>query len=95
MDVRIDLYDDPVAGACSVETVARPEGAASPTDLPGRSADIILDGRVARESARSLLFWPAVSSPAGTGRLARTDGIVLSYLYHPKDEAESAISSRG
>lgn len=88
MDVRIDLYDDADAGAFAVETLARPEGEASPADLPGLSADVSLNGGAAQGGARSLVFRPAVSSPVGTAPLARAGGMVSAYLYHPKDDAE-------
>lgn len=86
MDVRIDLYADAEAGACSLSVLALPEGLASVDDLPGRSADLILDGAPPKTSARSLTFATAVSSPLGTAVLAPPGRIFFAYLYHPIDE---------
>lgn len=86
MDVRIDLYPNRATGAYTLDVIARPEGLASPTDLPGQSADLILDGTPPRAEAHSISFTVAVPSPCSLTTLAQPGRVVLAYLYHPLDE---------
>jgi hypothetical protein len=86
MDVRLDLYPDGATGAYALEMIARPEGLASPHDLPGQSADLILDGTPPRAEAHSLSFTVAVPSPCDLTTLAQPGRVVLAYVYHPLDE---------
>jgi hypothetical protein len=86
MDVRLDLYPDGATGAYALEMIARPEGLASPHDLPGQSADLILDGTPPRAEAHSIPFTVAVPSLCSLATLARPGRIVMAYLYQPLDE---------
>jgi hypothetical protein len=87
MDVRIDLYPTRATGAYTLDVIARPEGLASPTDLPGQSADLILDDTPPRGEAHSISFTRAVPSPCSLATLAPRGRVVMTYLYHPLDEA--------
>jgi hypothetical protein len=87
MDVRIDLYPNRATGAYTLDVIARPEGLASPTDLAGQSADLILDDTPPRGEAQSISFTRAVPSPCSLATLAQPGRVVMSYLYHPLDEA--------
>jgi len=87
MDVRIDLYPNRATGAYTLDVIARPEGLAFPTDLPGQSADLILDDTPPRGEAHSLSFTRAVPSPCSLATLAQPGRVVMTYLYHPFDEA--------
>lgn len=87
MNLRIDLYPNRATGAYALDVLARPEGLASPTDLPGQSADLILDDMPPRAEAQSIPFTVAVPSPCNLALLAQPGRIVAAYLYHPLDEA--------
>ena len=88
MDVRIDLYPGRDTGAYTIEVIALPEQMASATDLPGQSADLILDDAPPeRGAALSLSFTRAVPSPCRLATLALPGRVVMIYLYHPLDEA--------
>jgi hypothetical protein len=86
MDVRIDLYPDRATGAYTLDVIVRPEGLASPTDLPGQSADLILDDTPPRGESYSISFTRAVPSPCSLATLALRGRVMMIYLYHPLDE---------
>ena len=87
MDVRIDLYPGRATGAYTLEVIARPEGLASPADLPGQSANLVLDDTPPTGEVYSLSFTRAVPSPCSLSALAQPGRVVLAYLYHPLDDA--------
>src|SRR5258708_30090989 len=87
MDVRIDLYPNRATGAYTLDVIARPEGLASPTDLAGQSADLILDDTPPRGEAHSISFTRAVPSPCSLATLAQPGRVGMSYLYHPFADA--------
>ena len=78
MDVRIDLYPNKATGAYTLDVIARPEGLASPSDLPGQSADLILDDTPPTGEAHSLSFTRAVSSPCSLAALAPQGRVVMT-----------------
>src|SRR5258706_12664883 len=86
MAIRIDLYSNRATGVYTLDVIARPAGLASPHDLPGQSADLILDGTPPRAEAHSLSFTVAVPSPCDLTTLAQPGRVVLAYVYHPLDE---------
>jgi hypothetical protein len=86
MDVRLDRYPNTATGASTLEVLAHPEGLASPDDLPGQSADLILDETLPRVEAHSLPFTVAVPSSCSLVTLAQPGRVVMAYLYHPRDE---------
>jgi hypothetical protein len=89
VQARIDLYADEHAGSYVLSVRAAPEGIASPEDIPGKSADLVLDGRPARTDAvASLSFSRLSSNTLGDAPLAQPGCIVTAYLYHAKNEAE-------
>ncbi|HEX6506665.1 MAG TPA: hypothetical protein VF221_03445 [Chloroflexota bacterium] len=86
--VRIDIYPNEDTGTHLLDVTAMPEGLVSPDDLPGRSADIVLDDAQPRPGAQSLHFVQAVASPCGLDHVGQPDHVHYAYLYHPQDETE-------
>src|SRR5260221_8061232 len=67
--------------------IGRPEGLAFPTGLTGQSDGLILDDTPPRGDAHSISFTRAVPSPCSLATLAQPGRVVMTYLYHPFDEA--------
>ena len=91
MDVRIDLYPSAERGAYAVVVKAAPEGVASAADIPGQSADLLVDASEATPPAAdaqsiSFTFW----TPSALGHsVVRQPGRVLHIALYSAPDAEA------
>src|SRR5258707_12942282 len=98
MDVRLDLYPSAERGAYAVVVKAAPEGVASPADIPGQSADLLVDASEAAPpaaDARSIAFMFWTPSVLGRSVLRQPGRVLYIYLYSAPDaEAMAAFDRR-
>jgi hypothetical protein len=98
MDVRLDLYPSAERGAYAVVVKAAPEGVASPADIPGQSADLLVDASEAAPpaaDAHSIAFTFWTPTVLGRSVFSQPGRVLYIYLYSAPDaEAMAAFDRR-